>query len=996
MANDWDVVEERPVSEWDVVAEEPVRPGSIVAGRPARAEIPGVDPEWAAGRSPAQLERQRRAQVAEQNPIAERVVGAVEGALDIAAKLVGGGLGGMLGLAGAPLKAGPADQNMAEGAQAGVDIVRKGYGLAGLRVADGPQTQTGEAISGGFDKVMEGLPPVAGVFGTLAAPVAARPRALSARQAVQALPQAVGQTIADAVPGPVADAARQTLAAGREVASAALDRGMDALPERLRPASRRQQTPAPGTMASGGAAGTDAALQRRERAAALPVPMDLSEGQASRDFAQLRFENETAKNSAAGAPLRELHADQNLKLSQNLDALEELTGAQTASSYDAGSKVVQALAEKAGRAKARIDEAYAKARDAGDMAEPVPYSGILAYIEDTTPTTRDKLAPIIRAVEEQLRRNDPEGSGVVSVDALETVRQMVRANTEPGTPGGYHGGQLIKLIDEATKGAQGDLYKVARKLRADYGRQFEDRGVVADLLESKKGTDDRKVKLERVVERAVQGGGQDDLRFLRGLLVNEGGAGRQAWKEIQGRVIASFRDHAQGVGAPDIRGNPILSPAKLAKRVAALDADGKLEVLFDKKGAQLIRDLVETTQDVRTAPPGAVNMSHTSSALRDLWDQAVSLGVTGIPVRGLAVLQAIKKDLADRGVRKQVRAALPPKSDARPRTDLGGIFDAEPEAPAAARAAPAALPAPTREGPSDARLQEIDALREGASPETLRVLEAEAKRVRSELASRSKVAAQQTEVEALERAARAATNAAVKRALQARADALRVEKIPTGEARELDTVPVPKPERSSRIPVGEARELPPSTGRAPDVKPLPVGDVRELTRDQARQVAPTRRERDLLELRDEATDSVVIKELDAAIAQERRKAAEKARGREYLHLADAAKDPELREQFEAKAAELGVKRRPLPVGEATELPVTPGTARAVQAIKLNARDQAAWNALFRFGGLDSDTSGLMIAAARVDPMALDRALKQFEGKPALLLRELQRLVNGGK
>jgi hypothetical protein len=293
-------------------------------------------------------------------------------------------------------------------------------------------------------------------------------------------------------------------------------------------------------------------------------------------------------------------------------------------------------------------------------------------------------------------------------------------------------------------------------------------------------------------------------------------------------------------------------------------------------------------------------------------------------------------------------------------------------------------------------LQEIEALRADATPEVARVLDAEAKRVRSELAAKTTAAAREREVEALERAARAASNASVRRALQARADALRAEKIPAGEARELDAVPVPKPERVRRIPVGYARELPPSTGRAPEAKPLPVGQARELTREQARQAAPTRRERDLLRLRDEASDPVVLKELDGAIAAERRKAADKARGQEYLRLADAAEDPDLREQFEAKAAELGVKRRALPVGEATELPVTPGSARAVEAIKLDAQDQAAWNTLHRMGQLDAEGARFLVEAARYDPGAVDRALKRFDGSPAQFERELQRIITEGK
>lgn len=965
----------------------------VALTRVSRAEIPGVDPQWAAGQAPAHIEERRRAQVAQQNPVAEKVLGAIEGALDIVAKVGGGSVGGLLGLASAPFRPGPADRNMAEGAQAGVDLVRKGYGLAGLPAAQGATTQTGAALSEGFDAAMEGLPPVAGVFGTLAAPVVARP-ALTARQAVRALPQAAGQTVVDALPGPVADAARQTVAGGRQEASAALDRGMEALPERLRPASRRQPVPTAGTMGSGGAAGTDAALQRRERAAALPVPIDLTEGQATRDFAQLRFEGETAKNSAAGEPLRDFGAEQNQRLAQNLDALEELTGAQTASAYDAGSKVVQALAEKAGRAKARIDEAYAAAREAGETADPVPYGSVLAYIDEQTPTTRDKLAPIIRAVEEQLRRNDPEGAGVVSIDALEDVRKMIRANTEPGTPGGFHGGELIRRIDQATEGADGNLYRTARKLRADYARQFEDRAVVADLLDTKKGSADRVTKIERVVERAVQASGVDDLKFLRGvLLAEEGQAGRQAWREIQGRVIASFREHALGTGGPDIRGNPILSPAKLAKRVDALDRDGKLEALFDKRGAQLIRDLVEATQDIKTSPPGAVNMSHSASALKDLWDQFVTLGIAGVPARGVAVLGAIRKDLADRAVKKQVRAALPPKSDARPRTDLGGIFDAEPE-PAAPEPR-LALPAPTKAKPTNQRLADIERLKEGASPEAVRVLDEQALKIKRENRAAQVQASRDSEAASLEAMAQQTTDPDVRRALQARANQLRSDRPPVGDATELDRVPVAPVERvRGKIPVGQAKELQPSSARAPSAKPLPVAEARELTRDQARQAAPTRRERDLLRLRDEASDPVVIKELDTAISAERRKAAEKARGHEYLRLADAAEDPDLRELFEAKAGEVGVKRPRLPVGEAREVPISPATARAVEAVKLNGQDKAAWNLLYRVGTVDADTAKLMSDAIRIDPAAFDRALQQMDSKPETFAQEVLRIVNG--
>lgn len=982
MAGAWEVLEERPVGEWDVVATEPVQRGPRAgAGAPAgrAGQIPGVDPEWAAGQSKEQLEEQRRQQARRDSPIAERIAGAIEGALDIVAKIGGGTVGGLLGLAGTPFsESRDPEANMVAGAQRGVEAVRSGYGAVGLPAAQGPTTATGADISEGFDLVTSALPPVGGVYGTLAAPAANAPRGLAPRQLAQALPSAVAQTGVDALPPMVADGARRTVDAARTTAQQSLERGVAALPERMRPAGRRG--PTPGTQGSVGAAGTDVATQRRVRASSLPVPIELTAGQASRDFDQLRFENETAKASSVGAPLREHHAEQNQRLLQNLDALEELTGAQSASSYDAGSKVVQSLAEKAAKAKKRIDDAYTAAREAGESADPVSYRDVMAYAEEQTPTVREKLAPIVRMVEEQLQKNDPDGTGTVSIDALERIRQAVRANSEPGTPNGFHAGELIRRIDAATEGAGGDLYKAARKLRFDYAREFEARAVVADLLGTKKGSDDRTVKLERVVDRVVRASGVDDLAYIKRVLLSEGDAGRQSWKEMQGRVIADLRDPTLGVGGGDIRGNPIVSPAKLAKRVTALDADGKLEVLFGKKGAETLRDLVDATRDIKTAPPGAVNTSHTTSALRDLWDQVVTFGLSGVPARGVAVLQAVRKDLADRKVRKQVREALPAKSDAGPRSDLSGLFEPTAGPTPAAPDLPA-RPAQREASPNaDPRLQEIERVKaaSGDSPETLRVLDAQTRRIKREIQAGRAAQSRETEADALERAANSTFEPPVRQALLARANELRANRLPTGEARELREVPVARAERATAA------------------KPVPTGEARELSVDQARTLVPTRRERDLLRLRDEASDPVVLKELDKAISVERTKATERARGKEYLRLADEAEDPELRELMEGKAAELGVKRRPLPVGEATEIPVTPGTTRAVQAIKLNTQDQAAWNLLHRMGGLDAGGASLMTEAARYDAEALDKALAQFASSPAQFERELHRIVKEGK
>lgn len=426
-----------------------------------------------------------------------------------------------------------------------------------------------------------------------------------------------------------------------------------------RPAPRAvaASVPTPGTQASGGAAGTDMATMRRERAKSLPVPIELTEGQATRSFEQQQFERETAKNGKVGAPLRERFAEQNERVRQNLDALEELTGAQAGSAERAGGRVVQALADKAAAAKKKIDEAYGEARSAGDMAEPVPYERLREYIKDQSPTTREQLAPIIKMVDEQLAKTDPDGTGLAPISALEDIRQAIRKNTQYGTPNSVHGGELMKRIDAATDGAGGEKYKAARKLYSDYAAEFKSRAVVADLLGKKKGSEDRSVALENVAKRAVRGGSADDLGFLRRTLLSAGDDGRQAWRELQGQTIADIRDAALKNVGRDERGNPVVSAAALHKSIRDLDAAGKLEILFNKRGAEHLRDLSDLSKDIFTSPPGSVNHSNTASAVLNALDFSIGAGF-GIPAAAATGVKALRDVLRNRVVAKKVSAAL--------------------------------------------------------------------------------------------------------------------------------------------------------------------------------------------------------------------------------------------------------------------------------------------------------------------------------------------------
>src|SRR5258708_17238021 len=97
-------------------------------------------------------------------------------------------------------------------------------------------------------------------------------------------------------------------------------------------------------------------------------------------------------------------------------------------------------------------------------------------------------------------------------------------------------------------------------------------------------------------------GSLEDVRALRRTLQTGGDQGKQAWKELQGATIQHLKDEITKNVATDIKGNKVVSPARLDRLVTELDKDGKLDFVFGKRGAQQIRDVNDIAKDVFTAP----------------------------------------------------------------------------------------------------------------------------------------------------------------------------------------------------------------------------------------------------------------------------------------------------------------------------------------------------------------------------------------------------------
>jgi hypothetical protein len=372
------------------------------------------------------------------------------------------------------------------------------------------------------------------------------------------------------------------------------------------------------SMAGMGAAETAKALERQTRAQGLRVPVDLTKGQATRLPGVQGFEAETRKTypEGVGKPLIQRQIDTNQNILSNFDAYANATGAEMSGNLRPVGKIVDAaLVKQAKNAMNEVNVAYQNARASGETKELVPYQGLMAYIDEQGPTVKDKLAPILGGVEDQLRKNDPSGLGVVTIDALEDIYQFINKNAQEGTPNSVQGRELKKLINQVTEGAGGDLYKQARQKRVQYARQFENAAYVDKLLRNKPGTTDRAVAFEDVFDHAILNGSFDDTRNIAVLLKKGGDEGQQAWKELQGQTLEYIREQATKNIQRDEAGRPIPSAAAMNKVIRDLDSDGKLDYIFGKKGAEEIRELRDAMVDIYTTVPGAVNTSNTASAL---------------------------------------------------------------------------------------------------------------------------------------------------------------------------------------------------------------------------------------------------------------------------------------------------------------------------------------------------------------------------------------------
>ena len=474
-------------------------------------------------------------------------------------------------------------------------------------------------------------------------------------------------------------AAREVAQAAKPVVAQAVEqakRPVTAITEAAKNAFNRDATntgPAPANI---GAAQVDQATVRQALAADLPVTPELTQGQISRDPGQLKFEVEAAKDPDIGKPLRERYEQQHQAVQQSMDVFIDQTGAEKGSAREAGELVDGALKKQMQADKNRVRVAYKKADDSEEATTPVDIANPVKVLEDGDLSVIDYLnsqpelptTPIITAAKRTavalgVAQKGEDGQLIPAnptIKQLEKWRSEINGNVNQEAPNIRQATILKNFIDAHIEPHAGTLYKAARIERKRFADKWENHAIVKDLVETKKGTDDRKVAFENVVDRVVYRGSLDDLRQAKRTIMTAGPEGQQAWREIQGSVLRDIKDQAtQGV-APDANGNQMISPAKLNAQIRKLD--DKLDFIFGKQGADKLRALNEVSKTIFTVPTSAaINHSNTAATLSAAMDLVLS-GMSGFPAPVASALRLSTKHIKDRKIRKRVEDALNPRS----------------------------------------------------------------------------------------------------------------------------------------------------------------------------------------------------------------------------------------------------------------------------------------------------------------------------------------------
>jgi hypothetical protein len=431
------------------------------------------------------------------------------------------------------------------------------------------------------------------------------------------------------------------------------------------------------TLGSVGAAAVDTPRMRVERAASLPIPITYTRAQATKNPSDVKYGAVAAKTPYLADQVFERNAEQNAQVQQNMQAGIEGTGTQSqgVAPTDFGQRVKTYVQGIKDARKEDINAKYAEAEAAGELVQPVSYQPVLdlIYKETRGRPTVSSLNPLYKIIEEEFALNDPTGSKAIGARQLEDVRQFINDQTDFNDPKQKRlAGKIKRSIDKITENAGGDVFKQARKNRAQWSRDFEDQKTVRSINEIKKGSSDPTIADENLFDDIFLKKSGDQVRRVLDLLDKSGPDGQQLVRDIKGRFGEHILENTTKSAQLDTRGRRYVSTAELNKLVTSLDKSGKLDLVFGPEGANQYRTLNEVVAEIQTNPKDVLSTSGSGETVLG------ALGSAGVELAGRALADEPGLGLATYVGGKMVKAGLENRKIAREQTKLKDFLNYKP------------------------------------------------------------------------------------------------------------------------------------------------------------------------------------------------------------------------------------------------------------------------------------------------------------------------------
>jgi hypothetical protein len=441
--------------------------------------------------------------------------------------------------------------------------------------------------------------------------------------------------------------------------------------------AQAQRAGATATPGSVGAAAVDTPRMRVERAASLPIPIALHRAQATRNPTDVKYVSVAAKTPHLAEQVFERNAEQNAQVQQNMQAGIEGTGTQSqgVSPTDFGQRIKNYVQDIKDARMADIRNQYAAAESAGELAQPVSYQPVLDFINKSTANrpTRKSQNPLYGIIEEEFAANDPSGTRSIGVRQLEDIRQLINDETDwTDKRQAALSTKTKRLIDSITENAGGDIYRQARRQRAQWSNDFENQSTVRSINQIKKGTTDQAIPTEKIFDQIFLGKSGDQVRRVFDLLDNSGPDGQQLVRDIKGRFGEHILENTTKSAQLDTKGRRYVSTAELNKLVTNLDKSGKLDLVFGPEWANHYRTLNDVVAEIQTIPKEIVSTSGSGETVLG------ALGSAGVELAGRALADEPGLGLATYVGGKMVKAGMENRKIKREQTKLKDFLNYKP------------------------------------------------------------------------------------------------------------------------------------------------------------------------------------------------------------------------------------------------------------------------------------------------------------------------------